>query len=216
VQAGPSGLTSNGADAALSQSAARLIRRVGLRARSREREPEEWTAIEMSRVCGATGLFVIVGVLYWWTVFLAMHVLEPEFSPLTAPGSAYVLGNYGAWMTTTYFVLGAVLLSADLGLTTNVAVTALTRIGSVAFLIAGPALCWRALFRWTSPASADSVRSLARPWWFAHVSTVGYWDVALLAEHSTRSSVGAPLGHTVRALSSQHRHGRGIARFYPF
>jgi hypothetical protein len=90
----------------------------------------------MSRVCRATGLFVIVGILYWWTVFLAMHVLEPEFSPLTAPGSAYVLGTYGAWMTTTYFVLGAVLLSADFGLTTNNAVTALTRTGSVAFLIA--------------------------------------------------------------------------------
>ena len=88
-------------------------------------------------VCRATGLFVIVGVLYWWTVFLAMHVLEPEFSWLTDPGSAYVLGTYGAWMTTNYFVLGAVLLSADLGLTTNITVTALSRIGSVAFLIAG-------------------------------------------------------------------------------
>jgi hypothetical protein len=26
----------------------------------------------------ATGRIIVVGVLYWWTVFLAMHVLEPE------------------------------------------------------------------------------------------------------------------------------------------
>jgi hypothetical protein len=39
-------------------------------------------------------------------------------------------------MTTTYFVLGAVLLSAGLGLSRNLAVTAMTRIACVAFLIA--------------------------------------------------------------------------------
>jgi len=30
----------------------------------------------------ATGLIVVVTATYWWVVFLAMHVLEPEFSPL--------------------------------------------------------------------------------------------------------------------------------------
>ena len=73
----------------------------------------------MSRIYRATGLFVIVGVLYWWAVFLSMHILESEFSPIGAPGSAYVLGPYGAWMTTTYFVLGGVLLSSGFGLTTS-------------------------------------------------------------------------------------------------
>ena len=53
-----------------------------------------------------TGLVIIVAGSYWWAVFLAMHV-QPEFDPLKAPGSAYVLGAYGAWMTTTYFAMSA-------------------------------------------------------------------------------------------------------------
>jgi Protein of unknown function (DUF998) len=94
----------------------------------------------------ATAIIVIVAAAYWWAVFLAMHVLEPEFSPLTAPGSAYVLGTYGAWMTTTYFVLGVVLISAGLGLNSNLAVTALTRIAGVAFLIAAAGAVSAGLF----------------------------------------------------------------------
>jgi hypothetical protein len=44
----------------------------------------------------ATGVIILVAASCW-VVFLAMHVLEPEFNPLKAPGSAYVLGAYGAW-----------------------------------------------------------------------------------------------------------------------
>ena len=29
-----------------------------------------------------TGLVIIVAGSYWWAVFLAMHVLEPEFIPV--------------------------------------------------------------------------------------------------------------------------------------
>ena len=94
----------------------------------------------------ATGLIVIVAAVYWWAVFLAMHILEPEFHPLTAPGSAYVVGAYGAWMTTTYFVLAAALVSAGLGLTTNLAVTAITRIARVAFLTAAAGAMLAGLF----------------------------------------------------------------------
>ena len=79
---------------------------------------------------------VLAGIVYWWAVFLSMHILESEFSPIEAPGSAYVLGPYGAWMTTTYFVLAGVLLSSGLGLTTNLAMTILTRLAGLAFLIA--------------------------------------------------------------------------------
>jgi hypothetical protein len=84
----------------------------------------------------ATGVIVVVATVYWWAVFLSMHIVEPEFSPIEAPGSAYVLGQYGAWMTTTFFVLAAALLSSRRGLTTNLAVTVLTRLGGLAFLIA--------------------------------------------------------------------------------
>jgi hypothetical protein len=83
-----------------------------------------------------TGVIVVVATIYWWSVFLSMHVLEPEFSPISAPGSAYVLGAYGTWMTTTYFVLSAALIGANVGLTTNLATTTLTRAASWALLIA--------------------------------------------------------------------------------
>ena len=84
----------------------------------------------------ATGVMVVVAALYWWAVFVSMHIFEPEFSPIGAPGSAYVLGRYGTWMTTTYFVLAAALLSSRFGLTTDLPVTVLTRLAGVAFLIA--------------------------------------------------------------------------------
>jgi hypothetical protein len=79
---------------------------------------------------------VVVATMYWWAVFLSMHILEPELSPIGAPGSVYVLGPYGTWMTTTYFVLAAALLGSGLGLTMNFAVTVLTRMAGLAFLIA--------------------------------------------------------------------------------
>jgi len=84
----------------------------------------------------ATGVMVVVAATYWWAVFLSMHILEPEYSPLRAPGSAYVLGAHGTWMTTTYFVLAAALLSSRFGLTTNLATTVSTRMAGLAFLIA--------------------------------------------------------------------------------
>ena len=90
----------------------------------------------MSLSSRVTGVTVLVAATYWWAVFLSMHILEPEYSPLRAPGSAYVLGAYGTWMTTTYFLLAAALLSSGLGLTINLAVTVLTRIAGLAFLIA--------------------------------------------------------------------------------
>ena len=90
----------------------------------------------MSLSSRTTGVLVVVAATYWWAVFLSMHILEPEYSPIRAPGSAYVLGAYGTWMTTTYFVLAAALLSSRLGLRTKVAVTVLTRMAGLAFLIA--------------------------------------------------------------------------------
>lgn len=94
----------------------------------------------------ATGLIVVVATTYWWAVFLAMHILEPEFSPIRAPGSAYVLGAYGGWMTTTYFALCAALLSVGLGLATMLPATALTRAAVSACFIAGAGAVLAGLF----------------------------------------------------------------------
>ena len=56
-----------------------------------------------------SGLISIGAALYHAVLFLSMHFLEPDFNPVRAPGSAYVVGAYGQWMTTTYFVLSAAL-----------------------------------------------------------------------------------------------------------
>ncbi len=56
-------------------------------------------------------LAVLVFIAYWVVVVLAMHIVEPEFDPLRAPLSAYVLGAYGSWMTTTYFAAGAAVIT---------------------------------------------------------------------------------------------------------
>ena len=82
------------------------------------------------------GLLVIASVLYHALIFSAMHLLEPEFSPIRAPGSAYVLGAYGPLMTTTYFVLSVGLLSVAYGLVTTLGRTHLTSIAFAVVLVA--------------------------------------------------------------------------------
>jgi len=52
-------------------------------------------------------MIVVAAMGYFWAVFVAMHFLQPEFDPIRAPGSAYVLGPYGAWVTSSYFALSA-------------------------------------------------------------------------------------------------------------
>jgi hypothetical protein len=65
-----------------------------------------------------------------------MHIIQPQLSPIEAPGSAYVLGRYGSWMTTTYFALAAVLISARFGLATDIEATIVSRLAGVTFLTA--------------------------------------------------------------------------------
>lgn len=105
----------------------------------------------------AAGLIIFVAAVWFWSVFLSMHVLEPEFSPITAPGSAYVLGAYGAWMTTTYFALSAALLSAGFGVAVNVPASAVTRVACVAFVIAGIGAVLAGLFPMDFPGPPRTV-----------------------------------------------------------
>jgi len=94
----------------------------------------------------ALGLIVIGAVLYWSSVVLTMHVLEPEFSPIRAPMSAYVLGAYGAWMTTTYVALCVALLGVGFGLARMLPPTRLSRTAFSVFLIAAAAALVAGLF----------------------------------------------------------------------
>ena len=82
------------------------------------------------------GRIVITSVTYLVLVFIAMHFLEPEFDPIRAPGSAYVLGAYGSLMTTSYFAWCVAWLAVGYGLLATVRGTCLTRIACVVALIA--------------------------------------------------------------------------------
>ncbi len=82
------------------------------------------------------GRIVIAGVIYFTLVFIAMHFLQPELSPIKAPGSAYVLGAYGSLMTTTYFMMCAAWLGASYGLVMTLPRSRLTRTAFAIALIA--------------------------------------------------------------------------------
>jgi hypothetical membrane protein len=90
----------------------------------------------MSHRYHVLGLIVIGGALYWLAVVLAMHFLEPEFSVIRSPMSAYVLGAYGSWMTSTYFALSTTLLCLAYGVVTTLRRRLLPRIASALLLVA--------------------------------------------------------------------------------
>ncbi len=82
------------------------------------------------------GQITIASAGYNMLVTFALHFLQPEFNPLKAPMSAYVLGGYGALVTTIYFVNCAGLLAVSYGLVTTLPLTRLTRIAFALALIA--------------------------------------------------------------------------------
>lgn len=104
-----------------------------------------------------TGAIILAASAWWWAVFVAMHILQPEFDPLRVPGSAYVLGPYGAWATSSYFALSAVLVSAGLALAANLPITVLTRMALSAFLIAGGGAVLAGLFPMDFPPPPRTV-----------------------------------------------------------
>ena len=111
----------------------------------------------MSMTNRAAGLIVLVAAAWFWAVFLSMHVLEPEFSPVRAPGSAYVLGAYGGWMTTTYFALIAALLGAGFGVAANVPASPVTLVAQAAFVIASVGAMVAGLFPMDFPGPPRTV-----------------------------------------------------------
>jgi hypothetical protein len=90
------------------------------------------------------GLSVIASVGYSILILFAMHLLQPELSPLRVPMSAYVLGAYGTLITISYFTNCAGWLAVSYGLVTTLPRTRLTKvafgvslIASAGFLVAG-------------------------------------------------------------------------------
>jgi len=92
------------------------------------------------------GLIVIGCVLYLAAVVLTMHVMEPEFDPIRAPMSAYVLGAYGTWMSTTYAAWSFALLGTGLALLRALARTRITRTAFFLFLMGAAGAILAGLF----------------------------------------------------------------------
>jgi len=111
----------------------------------------------MTTLSRTTSAIILAASAWWWAVFLAMHILEPEFDPLRAPGSAYVLGAYGGWARTSYLALSAVLISAGLGLAANLPATVLTRVALWAFFTAGAGAVLAGLFSMDFPGPPRTV-----------------------------------------------------------
>src|SRR5438045_6365502 len=65
-----------------------------------------------------------------------MHVLEPGFSPIHVPMSAYVVGAYGGLMTTTFFALATALIATAFGICTTARANVVSWIGFLLFIVA--------------------------------------------------------------------------------
>jgi len=85
----------------------------------------------------ALPLIITALVAYWLAVVAAMHLLEPEFDPVAVPMSAYVVGAYGVWMTTSFFAAAAIWFLLAFGLAKVLPPTWWTKAGIVLFCIAG-------------------------------------------------------------------------------
>jgi len=82
------------------------------------------------------GLVVVAAALYWLAVVTVMHFLEPEFSPLKVPMSAYVDGTYGGWMTTSFFALATALVATAFGILRTLGRNVLACAGFLLFILA--------------------------------------------------------------------------------
>jgi hypothetical protein len=89
---------------------------------------------------------VLGAIFYWLVVVLLMHVLEPEFSPLTVPMSAYVGGAYGGWMTTSFFALAIALVTTAFGILRISSRNVLAWAGCLLFIVAAVGVMLAGIF----------------------------------------------------------------------
>jgi hypothetical protein len=89
---------------------------------------------------------IFVATSFWWALFLALHIVQPDLDPLRAPGSAYVLGAYGIWARASYFALAAALLAAGFGLSSRLQPALEVRLGRLAFSIGAASAVLAAIF----------------------------------------------------------------------
>jgi hypothetical protein len=109
-----------------------------------------------SRATRSLGLITIAAVLYWLAVILLMHLLEPEFSPMKVPMSAYVLGAFGGWMTTSFFALSTALLAAGCGLAASLPRSIVGWAALFLFIVAASGVVLAGLFPMSFPDGSNA------------------------------------------------------------
>ncbi len=92
------------------------------------------------------GSVIIAAAIFWFTVFVMMHMVQPEVDPLRVPGSAYVLGQYGMWARVSYLAITAALLAAGVGITARLRKSRATSIALAAFRIGAAGALLAAIF----------------------------------------------------------------------
>jgi hypothetical protein len=103
------------------------------------------------------GGLIIAAAGFWWTVFLMMHIVQPEVDPVRAPGSAYVLGQYGIWARASYLAITAALLAAGVGITSRLRKSRATSIALVAFRIGAAGAVLAAVFPMDYPGPPQTL-----------------------------------------------------------
>lgn len=106
------------------------------------------------------GTIIVGASLFWWGVFIAMHIAQPEVDPLRAPGSAYVLGRFGLWARVSYFAISAALLAAGFGVAARVAHVAAARVARFAFIVGAAGAALAAVFPMDYPGPPESVSGI--------------------------------------------------------
>src|SRR5690349_25078771 len=71
------------------------------------------------------------GFLYYLAALIILHLIEPDYNPLSRTLSEYAVGQYGFVMTSAFFARGFALLALAIGLYQGVTPPGRSRVGIV-------------------------------------------------------------------------------------
>src|SRR5574337_69540 len=101
------------------------------------------------------GTFVVVGVAVVVALYLALHILRPEFNPLHRFLSEYAVGRFGTLMTANFFVQAGVSLVLAIGLLVDVRGSGALRAGGLLLVLTAALLFVLGVFPADLSESAD-------------------------------------------------------------
>lgn len=79
----------------------------------------------------------IAGAIYSFVAVAALHLLRPDYDPVSEPLSYYAVGPYGSVMTVVFFAFALSLLAVGLGLYRGIALSKSSQAGVILLIGAG-------------------------------------------------------------------------------